>query len=540
MEGRVSDLINNTSSSSGSGGHGNFPQGQGQVSATDIATLNHAYPTIGQWFAARGITSTEQPFYMTNGKLNANAFELEQFYTSPEADRLSLQEDLVAAGLLTPADANGLPNSTAIAAFRAAQQNAMSLGLNVDSYLQQQGTGTNAIENQLASSTATLEKQATAPVTASLENPTTLAQALSSAVDQTLGYTPANMQTLINQFVSQIHGQDIANAEAPRTTAKDELAQIHSEQSALNKLGPDGIDSVIQAYQNAVHGLPGGPQGPQVGMAGAGQVTGGGIGISPPPTYTTSTAPAQQGFLGAVEHNVGNFVRNPLGAIEGQGNQQMGQNVGTRQVTTPNIPPGRISPLTYSKAVPVYGGEFALSPAQWKKAQSLFSPAKKYSSAGQAPQEIQRAAFTALLSQQYDSNGGSWSKAVQSVASGSPLGKAKGAGLQAFATGVASQVNNEITNLQNQVNNATVTTKVTAPDAQAEALAAAKAADPVGYYAANYGSWGDELSKMLYGSPLSTIQSTADTFTGPVGATSAVGTPATAAAPAPTAPAGVK
>lgn len=533
----MSDLINN-SSSGNTGGGGTFPQAQGQVSSSDLTALNRAYPTIGQWFAARGITSTEQPFYETNGKLNQNAFELEQFYTSNEADRLSLQEEMVSAGLLTPADANGLPNSTAIAAFRAAQQNATSLGLTVDSYLQQAGTGTNAIENQLATSTATLEKEANAPVTASLENPTTLSQALSSAVDQTLGYTPANMQQLIDQFVAQIHSQDIANAEAPRTTAKAELAQIHSEQSALNQLGPDGIDSVVQAYANAVHGLPGGPQGPQVGTTGRGAPSGGGLMTNPLPTYTkgTKTVPVTPGVVGGIEHNVENFLSNPIGAIQGQGMEHMGQQIGTRQVTTeaPHIGPGHITPYTYAASAPVYGGVYALSPTQWKKAQSLFAPAKKYSSAGQAPQAIQHAAFIALLSQQYDSNGGSWSQAIQSIATGSPLGKAKGAGLQGFATSVANQVNNEITNLQNQVNNATVTTKVTAPDAQAEALAAAKEADPVGYYGANYASWGDFLNRITYGSPLSTIQTTADTFTGPVGSTSAVGTPTPTPTAAPT------
>jgi hypothetical protein len=141
---------------------------------------------------------------------------------------------------------------------------------------------------------------------------------------------------------------------------------------------------------------------------------------------------------------------------------------------------------------------------------------KKYSSPGLAPEAIQKAAMTALLQDQYEKNGGSWSKAISTIASGSPFGTAEGTHLSNFGNQLAANVNNQIQALQTQVNNTDVTTKVTTPDAAAEASAAAKASDPVGYYGANYASWGNVLNQMLTGAPLMYGQGTTDTFSGPV------------------------
>ena len=72
----------------------------------------------------------------------------------------------------------------------------------------------------------------------------------------------------------------------------------------------------------------------------------------------------------------------------------------------------------------------------------------------------------------------------------------------------------------------TTTTTIEGPTSQtdidAEAAQEAKQADPAGYYAANYASWGSQLSKMLYGTPLTNMETTADTFTGPVGSDTAL------------------
>jgi hypothetical protein len=164
------------------------------------------------------------------------------------------------------------------------------------------------------------------------------------------------------------------------------------------------------------------------------------------------------------------------------------------------------------------GGTYALNQADWTEAQKLYPAAKKFNSPGQAPQAVQLGAFTSLLSNAYDNNGGSWSKAISSIASGTPLGTSKGANLSAFGDSVASEVNNQITALQSQVNNTAVTVKTTQPDATAEANLAAKQSDPTGYYAAQDASWGEVLNKMLSGTSSMYDQSSADTFTGPVAA----------------------
>ena len=81
---------------------------------------------------------------------------------------------------------------------------------------------------------------------------------------------------------------------------------------------------------------------------------------------------------------------------------------------------------------------------------------------------------------------------------------------------MATEVNNQITQLQNQVNNDTVTTKVSQPDATAEANLAAKQSDPSGYEAAQDASWGSVLNKMLSGTTSMYNQASSAAFTGPV------------------------
>ena len=66
------------------------------------------------------------------------------------------------------------------------------------------------------------------------------------------------------------------------------------------------------------------------------------------------------------------------------------------------------------------------------------------------------------------------------------------------------------------------------PDITAEANLAAKQSDPTGYEAAQVSSWGQELNQMLQGSPQYYNNASTDTFTGPVGAGLATGTPSVA------------
>jgi hypothetical protein len=315
-------------------------------------------------------------------------------------------------------------------------------------------------------------------------------------------------------------------------------------------LGPDGIDTVIQAYQAAVNGTK---------MPGAGTVQGPANGAVPIPGLNDDVAPGTQqkpgdttyygaggtqvganvlpgtrqvtghANEGALGQLVDNLSKGPFGANLNE-SQNPPQVKTTRTKYTPRGGgPVPNAPAGAPSTTPTYGGLFALSAKDWTEAQSLYSAAKKYGTPGAAPQSVQQGAFTQLLTNAYDNNGGSWAKAISSIASGSPLGTSEGSHLSAFGTSVANEVNNQISALQNQVNNDVVTTKVSQPDATAEADLAAKQSDPTSYYAAEDASWGEELNKMLSGTTSMYNQSSSDTFTGPV--QSEAGSSAQASAP---------
>jgi hypothetical protein len=394
----------------------------------------------------------------------------------------------------------------------------------VTGYIDQVSGGINGIQNQISANLTKAQENATQPIVATVENPTTLSADITAAFETALGYSPDQAQ--ISSFINQVQGQDTSYAEAPRTEAQQQINLAHNEESALNKLGPDGIDTVIQAYQAAVSGtkMPGAgtTQGPQIGNApnpGAqfpNQFPTAGTQL-PAGTGERITPQGQEvGFNTIPTSKTTNQIV-PAGGLEGL---VTGGHMGVNQKeTTYKQRPGGIappSPAIPGSTSPTYGGLYALSAADWKKAQADYAPAKKYATPGSAPQSVQLGAFSAVLQAAYDSNGQSWSKAVASIASGSPFGTAEGTHLSAFGNQVASEVNNQIEAVQNQVNNDTVTTKVSAPDAVAEADLAAKQSDPTSYYAAQDASWGSVLNKMLSGTPDMYDQSQSDTFTGPV------------------------
>ncbi len=504
--------------------------------------------TPAQFFAAYDVTSTQQPLYLSStGTLNDNAVYLAYYKGLSQQERQSIQQQMVDVGALSASDANGLDNSSATSAFEGLIGQTAAQGTNVIQYLAKNATGTAGIGNQISADLTKAQENATQPIVATVENPTTLSADITAAFETALGYSPDQAQ--IQSFISQVQGQDTAYAEAPRTEAQQQIDLAHSEESELNKLGPDGIDTVIQAYQAAVSGtkLPGAgtPQGPVNGQVATGEPNqfptagtqmpagtaaritpqGTEVGMNTAPISTTRNEPVPEGGIGGFFDNLANKIWQG-GAFGGSG----GAAVVPGKVTTTRARPGGIAPAlpAGSGTTPTYGGTYALSAADWKKAQSDYAPAKKYATPGSAPQSVQLGAFSAILQSAYDSTG-SWSKAVSEIASGSPFGSAEGTHLSAFGDQVASEVNNQITQLQSQVNNDTVTTKVSAPDATAEADLAAKQSDPTGYYAAQDASWGSVLNKMLSGTPDMYNQTSSDTFTGPV-ASEAATQPAMASA----------
>lgn len=479
-----------------------------------------------QFFADNKISSADQPMYLTSsGGLNANAVYLTFYRSASQQERQAIQSSMVTAGLMPATNANGTDNTVALGAFTSLIGQTSMASSNPFDYLNQNATPENAIQNEISAGLTTAQKNASAPEIITQTNPTTLAADLTNAFDQALGYAPSQDQ--IQSFIDQVQKQETTYGNAPRAEAQAQVNQAHAEESALNKIGPNGIDTVINAYQQAVNGIPGGgtAQGPVNGAvqnpssplpagtptpgsalpAGVterytpqGNLVGGDI---MPTTTTSPTTSPEGGLFGFVDNNI--LHKGVVTPSTSSTSSFVHQNAPYAPAGAPNT-------------TPTHGGMFALSPKDWQEAAKLYPLAKKYATPGQAPEAVQHAAMTALLQNAYDSNGGSWSKAISTVASGSPFGKAQGTHLSAFGDNIAAQINSQLQAVQNQVTNSTVTEKVSAPDANAEAASAAKQADPVGYYAANAASWGQMLNQMLTGAPLMYNQTTADTFQGPV------------------------
>lgn len=521
---------------------GTFPATQTTSTASEASTASSvANLTPAQFASDYNVSTSELPTYIDSktGKLNNNAADLAWYLGLSQEERQTVQQGMVNVGILTAAQATGEQNTTTTGAFKALVGQAAAQGSDVTTLLANANqNGIAPIQSQISAEAtkANEEIQSETPVAAQLENPTTLSATITSAFDRALGYAPDADQ--IKSFISQIQGQDVNNAEAGnnanKAQAQSDLDRAKSEESALNKLGPDGIDSFLSAYQAAINGTGAAgvntPQGPQTGTAvgssaspASGPLVAGGV-TGTPGQSTTNETPNAPSFGQRVEALVGKVGPTPPTVTH------TGEATGFSYSGAPAQPQINNGPQ--------YGGIYALSPKLWTEAQAAFPGAKKYATAGQAPQAVQTAAVTQLSQNLFDKNQ-SWSDVAIELAGGDPKGAVLGSktNVQTFANNIAASVNSQIESVQSQVNSAgpAVTTKVTAPDANAEASQAAKTADPVGYYAANYASAGSILDQMLSGAPQMFDQSSADSFAGPVDTAAAASTPA-AQAPAQTAP----
>lgn len=496
---------------------GSFPQtptGQG-LGTNGIPVANIS---VADFLANYGISTTEESTYVSADSkgqpaLNQNALFLMQYKAMSPTEREDLQQSMVNAGLLPQGDANGINNSAALGAFKSSIANAAASGVQVDEYLQQY-SGTNNVNQALAKATAGAQAESQAPTVVNETNPTTLDADLVQAFDQTLGYASSPAQQAA--FVAAYHAQEVSNQQAPHEAAAAQLAQLKSDQSALSKLGSNGIDAVITAYTNAIHGInpaagnSANPQGPANGsVVQPGQPgTMGPMGPAGAPTIIPGQTPS---------FNVGGIKDALLGSttpVQSPTSMLTTEKPGS----APSAPQWQPGPG--AKTNPTFGGYYALTPADWTEAKKLYPQAAKFATAGSAPVAVQHAAFTTLLQNVYDNNGGSWADAIVTIAGGT-VGKAGSekelgsVNLQTFATGIAQQVNDQLDQLTNSINTNNITEKTTAPDATAEANLAAKSADPVGYTAANAATAGSLLNQMLAGAPQMYGQTTADTFTGP-------------------------
>ena len=520
-----------------------------------IQTQVDALPP-GQFAADYGISSTELPTYYVNGQFTLAAYSLAYYDSLSQGDRQAIQDQMVTAGLMPASAATGLRGGASLTAFKDLAGVTSAQNTDPFDWLSTNATPLNQIQTQISANLTAAEKAVSAPEVASVTNQTTNNADLTAAFEQALGYSPDQKQ--LDAFNAGIQSQEVAAAGGPRAAAQGELNAAKTETAALDAMGPDDVDKVIAAYQAAVSGsgLPGAgtTQGPATGPL-MGNVPQGhdfqgataqvGANVQPTGTTTSRTTQVAPGILAQAGHALGNVLHSGTTITDVNG----------RPVLTPGTPPSVGTPdntqttqrTTYRApslgAVPAltggmwsgstYGGTYALSQADWTQALKDLGATgvkykKLYATPGSAPQSVQQAAFSALLVNAYDTNGGSWSAAISAIASGTPFGQAKGTHLTAFGNQVASQVNAQIAALQNQVNNSPVTVKVSQPDITAEANLAAKQSDPTGYEAAQVSSWGQELNQMLQGSPQYYNNASTDTFTGPVGAGLATGTPSVA------------
>jgi hypothetical protein len=532
--------------------------------------------TPGTFSADYGVSSSQMPTFLDpSGKLNSAAAEWVAYHLMSGPDRQNLQDIMVTADLMKSTDVNGVLGTASNDAFRGLVATAASQNVSADymlSQINQGGLGAvqQQIQSQATAAQAALNKQT--PVSATVENPTTIAAALTAAAEQTLGLAPTADQ--INKFVAAIQGQDVSYAEAGneanKAQAQSDLTRAQSAESALNKLGPDGIDSFLSAYQSAISGGgvagAGTTQGPQTGTnapnimkPGTPLPPGTNVGFNPSgtemfsntlPTQHTTTEQVPPGGLAQLGHAASSALgllnpvsgwSNSAASSDIQGLTGAGTPYTNKQVTTSTPTPGMAvapsAPPGLSGATALHGGIYALTPALWQQAVKMTPSAKSYSTAGAAPLSIQQAAVTNLahgLYMQY----GSWSDVAIAMAGGTPGKTTSGqtatgtkTNIQSFAEGIATSVSDQISQLQSQVNapGPAITEKVTAPDVASEANLAEKNSDPIGYAAANYSSLASEMTRFLFGSPVTNVQSSSDTFTGPVNpGAAAAATPAPA------------
>ena len=317
---------------------------------------------------------------------------------------------------------------------------------------------------------------------------------------------------------------------------------LNAGNAGLRAVGAAGA-----ATENAAKGIPGtiGTALNAVGQAGA------------------ATGRAVQGIPGALnaagtglENLIGGWLFPPSPqqadadaqrALAGKGNK-------------PGAPgaPGAPAPMTGGRPesnvpagiAPTPSGLYNLTPQLWQEALAAYPNGSalqaQYPTEGSAPIAIQQGAFAALAVRLYQTTAAqSWANVTEILQTGNTTGKPT-ATEQKYANSINAQINSDISTIQSSLNNQpAIKETVTAPDAQAEAAAAAKESDPIGYTAANVSSWGGVLQSMLYGNPVASIASLANPFTGPVappdassGGTSAPAPAAAAAANTTAAPVG--
>ena len=505
--------------------------------------------TAAKFFSDYNIASTEQATYLTNGQLNGWASAYINYIQLSPIERQQLQLEMASAGLLTDAQATGEQSSVSDTAFKALIGDSQANGVSPTTYLTTIAAGgTTGAQEAILAETTGAEKELTnpAPETVDLTNPSTARAAIQNAFTQTLGYAATDAQ--VAQFTAALQGQDYTNAaegnDATKAQAEQELASAKAQTSALDALGQDGVNSFITALRSAINGggAPGagtntgpisGTEGGVAAQPGAPGLTLGGPGGTPgqsatqtEPTGAYHVPQISTGLNPTPPPGSGPAGNIPLiaGLVNGPEPEQPGGPVVYTTHTGEKVTYSHAAtpPVAGQPGGAVHGGLYALTPKDWALARQQLPNLQLPDTPGAATPADQEAAAKAVALHLYQQYNGSWSDVAMAMAGGTPgtaSGKAEGTNTQmaVFANNIVTSINNALMQVQNQAGTTpTMTVKETTPDVNAEANAAAKASDPIGYAAANYSSWGSELDKILYGSPQTYLSATSDTFTGPV------------------------
>ena len=410
----------------------------------------------------------------------------DSFNTMSTTQRKAIQQQMFGGGLLTKqSDVSGNVNPTSLSKWKSIVEESATSGNSVQAHLDILGNSQvyNQIGTDLQKQSTSLQTAISAPKSLSipLTNDAVLRAYVQASFAQALGHSPTEQQ--LQTFVSTFHQQEVSSGmtqlSEPRQYDQQQLSRDQGELSQLKALGPNGLDSFVQAYKTVMSGS---------GLPGANTPQGADVNGAIPPASTINGAPTQEPILPSAAH----------------------------------------------------GGVFGLSPQTWiDAAKAANIDVKRYPTPSSAPESIQTAVFSHLADGQYQKLG-NWADVASVVAGGKPgdttspaFASGNPVTSASFGNKVATEVNGQLKNFVSQINAPGPDNIVAAASADTSGQAAKQASDqaikqsdPAGYYAHQITLYEGLLDKMASGAlPQQDIASS--TVSGPV---APIAAPAPAAA----------
>ena len=472
---------------------------------------------------------------------------------------LTIQQEMYEAGLLSSENqVNGQYNQTTQDAWARIVSEAVRMSVPIGAVLNFAKTtgGFTKMQSTLENEITKYQTEMATPKTVSYTStdPNALRDQLASAFTTTLGYGPTSAQ--VNQFVSSFHAAEQQAALATTidpttgmsylsetTGAAAGLKRAQQELTALNGLGPDGIDAFLNAVRQvtlknqAALGITNINQGPVTQLPSQGQipmtqqyVPGQAAQAAVPGTTLPGTGGVTGPSVLAGARNVavsgmdavfpGLFAKTPMPSTTGPtvGGRPAVPATQGQEATVQNplyMHGAQMAPGTNQRnqTVPYAGGVYGINPTAWSSTlNALGYTASRYPTPASAPESVQTAVAT-YYSEQQLRDFGDWGNVLSMLWTAKPLSASSNQPvfqmvnghmtMQNFADAALTDVNNELNNMIGQVQSAgppTVIAKPT-PNAASDALAAARQSDPTGYIANESSDMFGIVNQMLYGAP---------------------------------------